>query len=121
MRMATAETLAREDAETAVEIARTGASPVEWICSGFMGPTLREFEQAERVWQADYELEDPVLFEAYVEIFERELDRANVAISYDADAGGAYVTDLARWEFCDDPDGAETLEQMFTPIAREEA
>lgn len=110
--------LAREDADTAIAMARghfwvTMADPIVWLTSNSYMPPLRGFGSAEMVWKAD---DTGELWEAYVEAFEQALEDANVYLGSPDYDNSLYVVDLRRWRYRDDADDVETLTYEWEPI-----
>lgn len=104
--------LATEDAAKAIDAARSNPGPIVWITGNSYMPPLRDFGQAETVWQVD---DDPDAWSFYVETFERLLDEASVYLGCPDYDNALYVVDQLRWEYIDEPDDVETLTDEWAP------
>jgi len=90
------ETMAREDAQEAIAIARESKEPVAWITGNSYMPPLRGFGRAEEVWQAEFDEMHTFAFALYSEAFEYALNEASVALECPDYDNALYVVDIAR-------------------------
>lgn len=108
------------DAADAIEIARVEPGPVTFITGNSHMPPLRAFGHAEDVWQAVFEHDATdqqwEAWETYAETFERTLEDASVYLACPDYDNALYVVDLARWQYRDEADDAETLTDEWEPV-----
>jgi hypothetical protein len=104
---------ARQIAESIIDDARnSGSDPIAWVTGNSYMPPMRSFALAETIWQADDTGED---FAWLVELVEKRLDRAHVALECPEYDNSLYAVDLARFEYVEDESG-ETLQSDWRPI-----
>ena len=108
---------AREDAASAIEIARESDDPVAFITGNSHMPPLRAFGRAEDFWAASHDVDAYMIspYEVYVETFESTLEAANVIVECPEYDNALYVVDLDRWEYDEDLDGP-TLSSQWRAV-----
>jgi len=105
--------LAREIAAIMLREARRSEEPVVWMTGNAMMPPLRNFPQAERVWQCDNgahsadEFAGPAIWQVLVDELEHQLILADVFMSAPDYDNALYVVDTSRWFYREDPYGEE--------------
>lgn len=106
----TAEVAAKADALDAIGAAHGALpeEPVTFITGNNYMPPLRAYGRAEDFWAASdgCTLEDlPTPWEVYVEVFEEELQKNDVALECPEYDNALYVVDLRRFEYIEDAEG----------------
>lgn len=102
-------------AESIAEDARSNPGPVVWVTGNSYFPAFRSFSLAERVWDAENN-DDGELFAFLVEETERLLSDMNVALESPEYDNALYAVDLSRWQYRDDTEEADDLDDEWEPI-----
>lgn len=92
----------------------SGTEPVVWLTGNSMVPPLRELTWAGVVWNLDL----PELWEAFCEGVESRLNELNVHMAAPDYDNALYVVDLSRFEYVDEPDAADSLQDEWRPTER---
>lgn len=114
--------IGREITEGMIAEARnSGDTPVVHLTGNNYMPPLRSYPGAEYVWQADNgahsadEFAGPAVWQALVDAMESALQDANVYLGTPDYDNALYVVDMNRWQFRDDADTAEDLNDEWEP------
>lgn len=107
---------ARKVADDIISDARTLHGPVVWITGNSYMPPMRSIPAAETVWQADNN-DDGRLFASFTELVESYLQEADVLLESPEWDNALWACDLRRWQWVENTEGAEDLNDMFEPRA----
>lgn len=107
--------IARRIADSLIANARSLHGPVVWVTGNAYMPPFRDLGEAERVWNADNN-RDGGLFAFLVETVEDHLSAASLALESPEWDNALYVVDLARWQYREDADDAEDLNDEWEPV-----
>lgn len=99
----------------------SGNDPIAWVTGNSYMPPLRSFDMAENVWKMDAN-DDGELFACLVELVEKYLSDANVALECPEYDNALYAVDLNRFEYSDNAvdvsaEVSETLQDNWQPIS----
>lgn len=108
--------IAYDVAASIIADARTNPGPVVWITGNSMFPPMRAIPAAERVYQAANN-EDGQLWADFTEKVSELLSEASVTLECPPDDNALYAVDLRRWQYREDAEEAEDLNDEWEQVS----
>jgi hypothetical protein len=94
----------------------SGDDPIAWVTGNAYMPPMRSFPSAESIWQLPSNVAGEA-WELLVELVEKRVDDASVALECPDYDNALYAVDTARFEYAEDQaEAAETLQGEWRPI-----